>query len=81
MLLAAVGSAENTAMKWNAEQTSVGRDWGRGPTRVNGIRLKARLPGAPATIHALDGTGKRTRAVAAEALGPEWATIWYELTR
>ena len=37
LLLTAVGKVENKGMQWNAERTSVGRDWGTGPTRAEGI--------------------------------------------
>src|SRR5262249_55059516 len=37
LLLTAVGRVENQGMKWNAKRNSVGKDWGTGPTRAEGI--------------------------------------------
>ena len=64
-LLAAVGSAENRGMKWNAPRTSVGRDWGTGPAEVNGIATELSLPRGGAKVFALDGRGQRLTEVAA----------------
>ncbi|MBI5690061.1 MAG: hypothetical protein HZC55_08155 [Verrucomicrobia bacterium] len=85
-LLVAVGSAANPGMKWNASRTSVGRDWGSGPSEVNGIPLEVSLPRGGARLYALDGRGQRlgeVRAVdgagAQFRLGPEQRTLWYEI--
>ena len=88
MLLAAVGSAENQNMVWNAARTSVGRQWGTGPTQVNGIPAEIMLPFRVRNVHALDGRGKRQTAVSLKvdgntsrfAIGPEHRTLWYEIT-
>jgi hypothetical protein len=37
LLLTAVGRAENIGMGWNADRSSVGTNWGSGPTHVEGI--------------------------------------------
>jgi hypothetical protein len=87
MLLAAVGSAENRNMGWNAERTSVGRNWGTGPTQVNGIAATLELAGRIASVHALDGRGTRAKALPLKtsggatrfAIGPEHKTLWYEV--
>jgi hypothetical protein len=90
VLLAAVGSAENVGMRWNATRTSVGKNWGTGPAQVNGVPLEVTLPRGGARVWALDGRGQRQGEVAAapgagrEAgrrfkLGPEYRTLWYEV--
>lgn len=87
VLLAAVGSAANRGMKWNATRTSVGKDWGTGPAEVNGIAASITLPRGGARIYALDGRGERLGEVSALdgaagtrfQLGPEHRTLWYEL--
>lgn len=87
VLLAAVGSATNRGMKWNAARTSVGRDWGTGPAEVNGITAEITLPRGGAKVYALDGRGQRLVEVAAVdgaaasrfKLGPVYRTLWYEI--
>ncbi len=44
LLLAAVGSAQNQGMQWNADRTSVGTQWGRGPAMINGVAAELELP-------------------------------------
>jgi hypothetical protein len=89
LLLAAVGSAENQDMKWNETRTSVSANWGHGPTIVNGIPLDVSLNAKVKSVHALDGTGKRTREIEIKHdgdvsrfhAGPEFKTLWYEIVR
>jgi hypothetical protein len=86
-LLTAVGSATNRGMKWNESRTSVGKDWGTGPTEVNGIAAEITLPRGGAKLFALDGRGQRMTEVAAEdgatasrfKIGAAHRTLWYEL--
>jgi hypothetical protein len=87
ILLAAVGSATNPGMKWNATRTSVGKDWGTGPAEVNGIAATLTLPRARARMFALDGRGNRLAEVPGTSgatstqftLGPQHRTLWYEI--
>lgn len=89
VLISAVGRVENTGMVWNADRTSVGRNWGDAPVVAEGIEARVTLGGnvKRAEVYALDGGGGRARAVACEAasgklavdLGPQWKTLWYEL--
>ena len=90
LLLLASSGAENTNMKWNADRTSVGNQWGTAPTRVNLVSAKIKLAlGSKFEVHALDGTGKRISQVAAEhedgkltfEVGSPHATLWYELVK
>jgi hypothetical protein len=77
MLLLASSGAENTAMKWNADRTSVSDQWGTGPTQVNLVPAEISLTLGNAvgnsvenefTIYALDGTGARVSEVDSEQL-------------
>ena len=91
VLITATGSAENTGMGWkNPEKSTVGKDWGTAPTRVEGIpaRITLPLPAKSLKVWALDERGQRKTAFAAEAntsgsavvvIGPEQQTIWYEV--
>jgi hypothetical protein len=89
LLLTAVGRVENAGMGWNKQRTSVGRDWGKGPTRAQGIVAEVRLAtgGKKVSVHALDGTGKRKGSMpvrlsdgqARFAIGPGHRTLWYEV--
>jgi hypothetical protein len=78
LLLTAVGSAENTGMVWNAEKTSVGNNWGSGPTLVNAIPCELRnFPSR--RIFALDGRGSRGAELKSPTFGRAHKTLWYEL--
>ena len=91
VLITATGGAENTGMGWkNPEKSTVGKDWGTAPTRVEGIpaRITLPFPVKSVKIWALDERGQRKAAFDAEAnsdgnavvvIGPEQQTIWYEV--
>lgn len=88
-LVTATGYAENTDMRWgNAEKSTVGRDWGRAPSRVEGIPAKLKFAGRAVQAWALDERGQRTRPLpiqpgpdgsASLEIGPAWQTLWYEV--
>ena len=92
VLFTATGSAENTGMGWkNPQKSTVGKDWGTAPTRVEGIPARITLPFPVRSVEvwALDERGQRRTPFAAEAdadgkavvtIGPERQTIWYEIT-
>jgi hypothetical protein len=90
VLVTATGYAENTGMGWkDAAKTSVGHDWGRRPSLVEGIPATITLPVAARQIRAwsLDDRGQRRGELAAReerghaviAIGPEHRTLWYEI--
>jgi hypothetical protein len=89
LLLTAVGRVENRGMTWNADRTSVGKQWGEGPSLAEGVSATIKLdtPASKATVHALDGTGKRRKQVDTRladgvltfTIGPEHKTLWYEI--
>jgi hypothetical protein len=83
-LLVALGRAENQEMGWNADRTSVGDRWGRGPALIQGVRATISLPGSW-NVAALDPTGAPKGSVATAGssvrIDPSYRTAWYLLTR
>ena len=85
LLITATASTENTGMMWkDAEKTSVGKDWGKAPSLVEGVQATIRLPGRRAwKAWSLDERGARRDSVPVEQntirLGPEHRTLWYEV--
>ncbi len=86
-LVTAVTRCANRDMGWNADRTSVGRQWGTGPTLCEGVPFSLAVRGA-AELFALapDGTrreqvqpGATTGGLSVFAPGPAWRTLWYEL--
>ncbi len=88
VLLAATHS-ENVGMKWNETRTSVGTNWGHGPTQIVAIPADIVLTTKSKTVmvHALDGTGKPTKQVPASikngqvhfSIGEAYQTLWYAI--
>lgn len=90
-LVTATGYAENTGMGWkNAAKSTVGRDWGAAPSRVEGVSAKITFAvphQVTAQGWALDGNGRRQAPVplsispegAELRLGAECRTLWYEV--
>ena len=76
LLLTAVARVENTGMQWNSDRTSVGSNWGEGPTLAEGVpaTIAIRTTAKSAQVHALDGTGKRQGTVNAK-LAEGWLTF------
>lgn len=89
LLLTAVSQVENTGMRWNTDHTSVGDNWGTGPTVATGVTASISIHTlvTAATVYALDGTGKRLGVVPSRLFGseltfqiePKYSTIWYEV--
>lgn len=91
LLITATGYAENTEMGWkNPEKSSVGRDWGKPPSLVEGIPAKITLPLPSKQVQAwaLDERGERKAKLPVQAdesgnaiiaIGPKWRTLWYEV--
>ena len=89
-LVVITGTVENTGMGWkNRDKTTVGRDWGRAPSRVEAVPVTVELPVPAARVRAfsLDEHGQRARPVTVRARGPRAVvdlnrtdrTLWYEL--
>ena len=90
--ITATGYSENTGLKWsNPEKSSVGRDWGTAPSRVEGVPAKITLPHGVSRVQAwaLDERGQQKQPLPIESgpdghavlsLGPKWQTLWYEVS-
>lgn len=92
-LLVATGYSENDGMKWNANKTSVGANWGSGPPLVEAppLLLNWKGEGLEANLFALDNRGGRSQelssAIQPDANGDGFSVnlmdsnpaLWYEL--
>jgi len=91
LLLVAAGKVENLGMGWNADRTSVGTQWGKGPTQVEGIvsEIEIFTSAKELRVWALDATGAQRVEVPSNlrdgvlrfSLSPQWRTLWYEISR
>ena len=88
VLVTVVARAENQEMKWNAARTSVGTDWGHGPTIAERVPAAIELAASgPRTVYALKPDGTRARkvktafrnAILSFAVSPKDNTLHYEL--
>ena len=86
ILITATGKAANTDMKWTSDaHESVGRNWGRAPSLVEGIAAKITLPVSDKKMKAwaLDERGHRRDEVPMKEgiieIGPQYRTLWYEV--
>lgn len=89
ILVTALGNASNTDQRWlDATHTTLGRNFGRGPVRVEGISARVGLPVAASRVNAwaLDERGNRRQAIpvsgerdASITTGPQYKTLWYEV--
>ncbi len=86
ILITATGRAANTDMKWTSDaHESVGRNWGRAPSLVEGIAAKITLPvsGKKMKAWALDERGQRRDEIPLTngtlEIGPQYRTLWYEV--
>jgi hypothetical protein len=90
-LITATGYTENTGMGWKSpDKNSVGRNWGKAPSLVEGIRARITLPVPARRIQAwsLDERGQRKTVIPVQAdgsgnavvtIGPGYQTLWYEV--
>jgi hypothetical protein len=92
LLLTATGLAENTGMQWTDEKkNSVGANWGKTPSLVEGIGARIVLPLPPLRIkaRALDERGQPLDEIPVKPvpdgkgsileIGPGCKTLWYEV--
>ena len=86
ILITATGRAANTDMQWTSDaHESVGRNWGRAPSLVEGIAAKITLPvsGKKMKAWALDERGQRRDEIPLTdgtlEIGPQYRTLWYEV--
>ncbi|WP_146514283.1 hypothetical protein [Rubripirellula amarantea] len=89
ILLLATTHTENQDMSWNEDRTSVGRNWGNGPTTVVGIEAAIELTTTQdVKVYALDGRGNRTDEVPTQIadgiakfqIHSSYETQWYEVS-
>jgi hypothetical protein len=86
LLVTACGRCENSGMAFNAERSSVGRDWGEAPVLIEPVAGRVALPPGAWACEALaaDGTPHATVPLEDDGsleLAPRHATMWYLLTR
>jgi hypothetical protein len=90
ILLVAAGRVENTDMQWDKDKTTVGGEWGKSPSRAEGIPAKLILSNMDKfSVHALDQKGnpgieiKVTKKGVTQSfgIGSQYKTLWYILTR
>ncbi len=90
ILLVAAGRVENTGWKWNKEQTTVGGDWGKAPTRAEGIPAKLLFRNMDKfRVYALDPSGNQGKEVMVSmkgadqtfGIGSQYKTLWYIISR
>jgi hypothetical protein len=90
VLVAVTGYAQNTGMRWKTpEHTSVGRNWGEAPSRVEIVPVKITLPVPPERLQAwaLNERGQHAAPIQPQATAPghsilslgEQETLWYEI--
>jgi hypothetical protein len=90
VLLIAAGRVENTDMQWNKDKTSVGEDWGKTPTRAEGIPARLVFKNMNKfKVNALDPSGNTGTEIAVSkkgedqsfSIGAQYKTLWYIITR
>jgi hypothetical protein len=90
VLLVAAGRVENTDMGWNEDQTSVGADWGKAPSRAEGIPAHIYLNDVNKfRVYVLDSIGRKTTEIRVGkkarqryfVIGAQYKTLWYLLER
>ena len=90
ILLIAAGRVENTDWKWNKEKTSVGAEWGKSPTRAEGIPAKLIFRNMDKfSVYTLDPAGKEGEEIKVSnkggdhsfGIGAQYKTLWYIITR
>lgn len=88
ILLAAVGRVENQDVVWDKTRTSVGDQFGHGPTLSEGIPAEVSLNNPFIHhVYALDGAGNRRLQVPCTndgsckfVMSPAYKTLWYEIS-
>jgi hypothetical protein len=90
ILLVAAGRVENSGWKWDADQTTLGGDWGASPTRAEGIPAKLTFRNMEKfSVRSLDPAGNPAMEIAVGNkggeqsfnIGSQYKTLWYILSR
>ncbi|MEK7767862.1 MAG: hypothetical protein AAB368_16650, partial [bacterium] len=89
LLVALASRVENQGMTWNADRSSVGRGWGKGPTIAEIVPATLTLPGTGWKAESLDGFGAPAATLPVESSGgatrirlnDSHPSLWYSLSR
>ena len=90
VLLVAAGRVENTDWKWDEKFTTLGGDWGKAPTRAEGIPARIIFREMDKfSVHSLDPAGREVSEVIVSKkgsdqvinIGAQYKTLWYILER
>jgi hypothetical protein len=89
ILITACGRCENTGMKFSEDRRTVGREWGRGPVRIEAVEGTIMVPVGRWQCQALRPDGSVGADVPVRVTGganyvdmsAKHATMWYLLTR
>jgi hypothetical protein len=90
ILLVAAGRVENTGWKWNEDFTTLGGEWGKSPTRAEGIPAKLTFRNMDKfNVHALDPSGNPGEEIDVNKragdqsfnIGAQYKTLWYIISR
>ncbi len=85
MLLTAVARVENTGACFDADRTTLGPDWGPGPTLCEPVPLTLEMPGTGWSSAALTAREAGGAAVGMDGsrltLGPNSGSLWFLLER
>jgi hypothetical protein len=85
VLLTAVARVENKFQQWNEKRTSIGRNWGEGPTLAEPVPLSISLPGGGWRASTLSGKGQVVATVPMQgnalSSAPGHGTLWYLFER
>jgi hypothetical protein len=90
VLLVAAGRVENSDWHWNKDTTSLGADWGKSPTRAEGIPARMIFRNMDKfSVHALDPSGNPGAEIPVNkrggdqsfGIGAQYKTLWYIITR
>jgi hypothetical protein len=88
VVLAVAARVENRHMGWNSDRSTVGKEWGEGPTIAEPVPITVTVPGTGWKAQALDGRGAPKEDIVTVAAGGGTrisvqtpTTLWYALTR
>ena len=88
VLVTTLARVENVGMRYNADRTTVGTDYGDGPTVAEPVEATLTLPGTGWSAQKLDGTGQPLNAVATQEQDGRTVLntaddpgVWFLLTR
>lgn len=86
LLLTALRYTENAGVQWNKDRTTVGTNWGNGPTTVIGLDATLKLPGGKVwKVEPLNPAGQPMNTLAERTdeftISPAQKTVWWLISR